>query len=352
MRPVTANTYNVLIELVKGCFKKQVRERSRLENNATVLFWRNKNKLSVSRHHGRDVLLYDRKKVAVQDKLQSMVEKSRKEMKGGGARSVAHVMKGKYERVSERRIRDLLNKSKGHGELQAKFTNKPPMKFISANRVFGRVQIDLVCMPAVQSQSKLFKYIITIVDMFSCFLFCRPLQNKSTEHVAKSLKEIFEEHGWPEVIQCDNGPEFVGEVNKLFRRKKVKVIKGRPYHPQSQGKVERQNRIIRKKIRHEIGRRGHSGFNWVEKLNEIQSSINHQPKEVLGYQTPLSVYFGRGKKKSADEVRKNAREASEKCNQRTFASRMRKIECSVYERGAKVLVRYPLVKECLTRDTF
>ena len=63
------------------------------------------------------------------------------------------------------------------------------------------------------------------------------------------MKEIFCDHTVPEIIQCDNGPEFRGEAEKFFQERGIQVRRGRPYHPQSQGKVERNNRDIKAKIR-------------------------------------------------------------------------------------------------------
>ena len=37
-------------------------------------------------------------------------------------------------------------------------------------------------------------------------------------------------------------------VNKLCKKLGIKVVKGRPYHPQTQGKVERVHRSFRKKL--------------------------------------------------------------------------------------------------------
>jgi hypothetical protein len=54
-----------------------------------------------------------------------------------------------------------------------------------------------------------------------------PNKNKKG-HKAEYPEVLLQEHGWHGVIMCDNGPEFLGAVDQLFKRKKVKVIKGRP----------------------------------------------------------------------------------------------------------------------------
>lgn len=83
------------------------------------------------------------------------------------------------------------------------------------------------------------------------------------------------------------------------------MTKGQPYHPQSQEKIERQNRKLKKKLRFEISRKGSRGYNWVTGLGDVCARINKQPKEVLGYQTPFAVYFARGQCATGDSIRQS-----------------------------------------------
>ena len=55
------------------------------------------------------------------------------------------------------------------------------------------------------------------MDIFSQFLFSRPLQTKETSEVAVHLLHIYIEYSPPEILQSDQGPEFKGVV-KLFKR--------------------------------------------------------------------------------------------------------------------------------------
>lgn len=269
-------------------------------------------------------------------------KKAVKQSKGGGARSVAHTLRQEYSAVSEASVRDTIDRSETHGYSQAKFSNKPPFKSIQTSSVFQRVQIDLLKMKEISFEGQSFRYILTAVDVFSRYLFCRALANKTDDNVAAALQSIFSEHGWPNIIQCDNGPEFRGKVISLLRKKNVKIVHGRAYHPQSQGKVERQNRIIRSKLRYEIARKGRRGYNWVEGLSELCGTINRHCKELLGYQTPFSVYYGRNREGGkADQIRTLAQRASARCAKRALVQRMRRNPCSVYKIGDKVLVRYP-----------
>jgi len=56
------------------------------------------------------------------------------------------------------------------------------------------------------------------------------------------------EVGPPKVLQADNGGEFKKGVEKLCKSLAVKIVRSSPYHAQSQGKVERSHRALRKTI--------------------------------------------------------------------------------------------------------
>ena len=77
----------------------------------------------------------------------------------------------------------------------------------------------------------------------------KPCQSKHADCIRNNLVEIFLDYGSPKIIQCDNGKEFEGSVKRFLEKRKVRKICGRPYHPQSQGKVERSHRTLKSKLR-------------------------------------------------------------------------------------------------------
>ena len=80
---------------------------------------------------------------------------------------------------------------------------------------------------------------------------------------------------------------------------KIKTIYSRPYHPQSQGKVERSHRSLREKMTYDFLRKG---VNWMKELPIYQRVLNEEPKEVLKYNFAFQVYYAQKPVSSNTEV--------------------------------------------------
>ena len=95
-----------------------------------------------------------------------------------------------------------------------------------------------------------FKYILHVRDHFSRYSWAKPLESKESVVIAGVLYDIFCQFGPPIILQSDNGGEFTSDVIKDLTKiwPSLKLIKGRPRHPQSQGMVEKGNDILEKRI--------------------------------------------------------------------------------------------------------
>ena len=90
------------------------------------------------------------------------------------------------------------------------------------------------------------KYLITVIDHLTCWPEAFSVPNKTAETVARVLlEEIIPRHSCPKYILSDRGTEFVNAVIGLITEKMGMVhLKTSPYHPQTNGKVERLHRMI------------------------------------------------------------------------------------------------------------
>ena len=250
-----------------------------------------------------------------------------------------------------------------------------------------RHQIDLVDVDKLCTKytGKVFRYVLSVMNVFSRYHWLVPLQRKRSSHVARELIRIYREHGAPLVIQHDQGTKFDGAVSRLCKRLQIKVIKGRPYHPQSQGKVERAHRTFKKKLRYDFLSTKKAGVNCPEELPHYAQALNQDPKEELAWKSPFEIYFGwkpsvateahsscakewdvqaekyedigqtttdktkvrlrprdyKSHSKRVKAKRTQALSASEKCASRMVEREAKKPPPSVYQVGETVLIRYP-----------
>ena len=94
------------------------------------------------------------------------------------------------------------------------------------------------------------RYLLVLVDTFSGCAEAFPTPNKRAYTVAQILlTEIIPGFGLPSSLQSDNGPEFTSKVpQQLFQFLQIPWKFHIPYRPQSSGKVESMNRIIKETL--------------------------------------------------------------------------------------------------------
>lgn len=290
---MTEEMYNVIVRKLRGEFHVPVSERTRIQQNALVRLWRNQGVYSLS--EDGQTLLCAGKPVMLQSNVDCVVKKGLDDTKGSGARKLSKRLKMHHSGISERKVQEILNRTEWYQLQNAKFLNKPPLMTIQAKEVQDRHQIDLLDMGKMKISygQALYRYILTVMDVFSRYMWLKPLKRKSSVEIAKHLNKIYREHGPPKVLQHDKGTEFKGAVKILMTSLQVKIIESSAYHPQSQGKVERTHRWLRKKIMYDLVKFQRNGVNWVKHLPVYSRVLNEDLKEVLGWRSPFEVYYGR-----------------------------------------------------------
>ena len=376
-------TYSTFLELLKGEFNVPLQQRSTKQKSAIVRFWRNRSHLFLQRGN----VCFDGKPVLRKSTVSKVVAKAFKETKGSGVRKLYHHLKDVCSGVGEREVRCVLGKSRLHQRLNVRFQNKAILKPIRARTVQSRHQVDLVSMEStpVKRRGRAFKYVLSLLDVFSRYHWLVPLEGKRSSSIAKAMSTIYKEHGPPRVLQHDQGREFDGAVKKLCNKLGIKVIKGRPYHPQSQGKIERAHRSFKKKVMYDLLSMSNTGVNWVKCLPDYARTLNCEPKEELSWKSPFEVYYGRkpfrkndisgastAQEWNVDEeayerltsslpkdykshelqvtrIRKAAALASKRCESRMIKKGLRNNPPSVYDIGEKVLIRHPTAKKLCSK---
>ena len=322
--------------------------------------------------------------VVKKSEVSRLVDSAYYETKGEGARKLSKQMFQIYLGLSRQIIQHGLNSMKQQQKVRPLFQNKAPLRPIRASKVQERHQVDRVSMISIPAtvDGDTYKYIMSVIDIFSRFLFLRPLQTKETSEVAEHLLDIYIEHGPPEILQSDQGPEFKGVVKTVCETLNVRIIKSSAYSPQTRGKDERSHRTWKEKIKFDLIN-NNGDLNWVEYLQQYQQLYNESPHRSLGQLSPFEVYFGRkpnrhrnklflgGKKDyevaeensngieldecNAEEltelaterssIRQKALDASNKDSQYMVKRELRRNPPSLYYKGETVLIRVPISKK-------
>ena len=93
-------------------------------------------------------------------------------------------------------------------------------------------------------------FILVVVDYATRYPEAFALNSISATSVAKKLIELFSHHGVPKEILTDQGTNFMSKLLKeVYRMIGVKPIRTSPYHPQTDGLVERYNQTLKSMLR-------------------------------------------------------------------------------------------------------
>ena len=178
-----------------------------------------------------------------------------------------------------------------HCQLAGK-PNKPipkaPLNNIPAvGEPFESVVIDIVG-PLVKSRSGNI-YILTIIDRMSRYPEAIPIRSTKAPIIVKHLIDYFTRFGMPKTIQSDNGSNFCGKFfQSQMRELGIKHITSTPYHPESQGIVERMHQTLKNILRKLCDGKEEE---WDKKLPFALFALRSAPSETLGF-SPFELIFG------------------------------------------------------------
>ena len=115
---------------------------------------------------------------------------------------------------------------------------------IKVGEPFERIGIDFV--GPLEKTKKGNRYILVVTDYLTKWLEAKAMKEATAKNVIEFIyQEIICRHGCPRVILSDRGTHFRNElVDGLCEKFKIKHKLSSPYHPQTNGLVERFNRTL------------------------------------------------------------------------------------------------------------
>lgn len=200
-------------------------------------------------------------------------------------------------------------------------------------RPWSRVHVDY----AGPFMGKMF---LLIIDAHSKWMDIHCVNSATSSATIEKLRTTFASHGLPEIVVSDNGSNFVSSEFKSFLQKNgIKHITSAPYHPSSNGLVERAVQTFKQGMKKQ-------GDGTVEtKLARFLLSYRITPQSTTG-ESPAQLRWGRSLRSHLDLLRPDvaarvhAAQSRQKI-QHDQHSRMRQVEVgdSVnvrnYSRGPK-----------------
>jgi transposase InsO family protein len=144
-------------------------------------------------------------------------------------------------------------------------------------------------------------YLSTILDDYSRFILAwRLCTTMAASDVSDTLDDALSFTGLDQVkvkhkprLLSDNGPSYIAsDLADYLDDKGMDHTRGRPYHPQTQGKIERWHRSLKNQI---LLENYYLPGALEQRIGEFVDYYNHERyHESLNNLTPADVYYGRG----------------------------------------------------------
>lgn len=144
-------------------------------------------------------------------------------------------------------------------------------------------------------------YLSTVLDDFSRFIIAwRLCTTMSARDVSDTLDDALQFTGLNQIkvkhkprLLSDNGPSYISsELAQYLEDQDMSHIRGKPYHPQTQGKIERWHRSLKNQI---LLENYYLPGELEERIRRFVDYYNHERyHESLSNLTPADVYYGRG----------------------------------------------------------
>ena len=143
-------------------------------------------------------------------------------------------------------------------------------------------------------------YLCTVLDDYSRYILSwRLATTMGSTDVEDTLQQAVDKTGVTQIkvahrprLLSDNGPAFISNaLAQYLKRIQITHIRGAPYHPQTQGKIERYHRSMKSIVKLDTY---YSPSELEGAIEHFVQYYNHQRyHEALANLTPADVYFGR-----------------------------------------------------------
>lgn len=163
-------------------------------------------------------------------------------------------------------------------------------------------QIDIMYLPNYKRESRGYKYLLCVLDVFSRKLFIRKLRKKDTQTVVRKFESILHEvNRTPEKIVVDKGSEFKSEIFQNYcEYLGIKLIF--TYNETKAAHVERAQRSYQNILYRMLEE--HQTHDFLMYLKDALSVYNNRKNRITGY-SPNFAYLPENHEKISINLEKN-----------------------------------------------
>ena len=162
------------------------------------------------------------------------------------------------------------------------------MGHVNVGHRWERVAMDLLDMSVTTARGN--RYVLVMVDCFTRWTEAFPLPDKTAQSVADAFfNQVVCRFGMPSVIHSDQGREFENKImQELCLLGGSHKTKTTPYHPESDGMVERFNRTLLMMLAMFAGK---NRDDWDDLLPTVMMAYRSSVHESTGF-SPYRLMFG------------------------------------------------------------
>ena len=194
--------------------------------------------------------------------------------------------------VSTGRVyKDTAEYAKACPECQKTAARRPPraplLPLPIIEEPFSRIAMDIVG-PLSRSRSGK-SYILVICDYATSYPEAVALKSIDAECIAEELMQLFSRTGIPQEILTDQGSNFMSQLlAELYRLLHIKPIRTTPYHPQTDGLIERFNQTLKAMLRRTATK---EGKDWDKLIPYLLFAYREVPQASTGF-SPFELLYG------------------------------------------------------------
>lgn len=154
-----------------------------------------------------------------------------------------------------------------------------PRRHVDVRGLDETWQADLVDLSAyTQHNNSGYKYLLTIIDIFSKFAWAVPIKSKNAKDTTNAMKSVLARGRIPKLLHVDQGKEFYNnDFKSLMQQYNIKMYS--TFSNLKASICERFNRTLKSKMWKKFSLRG--TYKWVDILPDLISDYNDSKHRTI-----------------------------------------------------------------------